>query len=290
MLNQFFGHYLLNRGLLTPEQICEALQQEKKAKVKMGVLAVNKGLMSAAQVEEVHALQRRRDARFGELAVELGFLKADEVEHLLTQQTEEPLALLQVLADKEWLTLAELEQALREFRGEYDMATNEEAAPQYPIHLLFPFLVEEEAGEYLKTYTGLLLRNMERFLDAAAYLPCGEPEALEQKRGGYVVTQKIFGEEVFYTGLRFQGKALLELASRFYGERLEKVDELALDCAGEFLNVHNGVFCGILSSKGLWADLEAQQAQPFGCEVQSRIYRLDIGTSFGPLELLFAMR
>ena len=182
------------------------------------------------------------------------------------------------------------EQALREFRSEYGMEPGYDATLPYPLHLLFPFLVEEDAAIYLEAYVGLLLRNMERFLDVPSYLPCEEETKLSVNSAGYVVTQKIYGDKSFFTGLRLREKALLELASRFYGEQLNKVDELALDCVGEFLNVHNGVFCGLLSGKGVWADLEAQQANPFGCELQSRIYRLDIGTSFGPLEMLFAVQ
>ena len=290
MLNQFFGHYLLNRGLLAPEEICEAIQQEKQVKVKLGTLAVHQGLMTAAQVEEVHELQQRCDQLFGKLAVEKGYLNLEDVEQLLAQQQEEPLALLQAISDQGYLPLPELEKALREFRREYGMEADFGAALQYPLHLLFPFLVEEDASVYLESYVGLLLRNMERFLDAPSYLPCEEESNSAAKSVGYVVTQKIYGDKSFFTGLRLREKALLELASRFYGEKLNKVDELALDCVGEFLNVHNGVFCGLLSGKGVWADLEAQQAKSFGCEVQSRIYRLDIGTSFGPLEMLFAVQ
>ena len=290
MLNQFFGHYLLNRGLLESEELCNAIRQEKQVKVKLGTLAVNQGLMTAAQVEEVHALQQRCDQLFGKLAVEMGYLNQEEVEQLLAQQQEEPLALLQAISDQGYLPLAKLEHALRKFRSEYGMEPGYDATLPYPLHLLFPFLVEEDAAIYLEAYVGLLLRNMERFLDVPSYLPCEEETKLSVNSAGYVVTQKIYGDKSFFTGLRLREKALLELASRFYGEQLNKVDELALDCVGEFLNVHNGVFCGLLSGKGVWADLEAQQANPFGCELQSRIYRLDIGTSFGPLEMLFAVQ
>ena len=143
MLNQFFGHYLLNRGLLASEELCNAIRQEKQVKVKLGTLAVNQGLMTAAQVEEVHALQQRCDQLFGKLAVEMGYLNQEEVEQLLAQQQEEPLALLQTISDQGYLPLAKLEQALREFRSEYGMKPGYDATLPYPLQLLFPFLVED---------------------------------------------------------------------------------------------------------------------------------------------------
>nr|WP_320147378.1 hypothetical protein [uncultured Anaeromusa sp.] len=236
MLNQLFGNYLLNQGLLEPDQICEALRRE-----------------------------------------------------VASPTPSDTLPLFQSILDRGYLPLPKLEQALREFRRECESRGSEAATGERSLQLLFPFLVETEAAMYLEAYVGLLLRNTQQFLAVSSYL-AGSEAAPISKKDGYVVTQKIYGDQTFFTGLRLREKALLELASRFYGERLEQLDDLALDCVGEFLNVHNGAFCSLLSGKGVWADLEAQQAQPFGCELQSRIYRLDIGTSFGPLEMLFAVQ
>ena len=61
MLNQYFGYYLLNKGILTNLQLREILEAEQTVKVKLGVIAVNAGAMTAEQVEEIHNLQRTRD-------------------------------------------------------------------------------------------------------------------------------------------------------------------------------------------------------------------------------------
>ena len=251
MLNQLFGNYLLNQGLLEPDQICEVLRRESSSQAQAGPCAVGPGIPA--------------------------------------MQQEESLPLLQLILEQGYLQRSKLEQAWQEFYREYDSRGRQESTFDHPLQLSFPFLVEKEAAMYLETYVALLLRNTKQFLEAASYL-AGSEAAPISKKDGYVITQKIYGDQTFFTGLRLRKNVFLELASRFYGERLEQLNELAIDCVGEFLNVHNGAFCSLLSSKGVWADLEAQQAQPFGCELQSRIYRLDIGTSFGPLEMLFAVQ
>ena len=247
MLNQLFGNYLLNQGLLEPDQICEVLRREASSPAQSGRYAVGPEIPEMQQEE------------------------------------------LQLILEQGYLQRSKLEQAWQEFHREYDSGGRQESTFDHPLQLSFPFLVEKEAAMYLGTYVGLLLRNTKQFLAAASYL-AGSEAAPISKKDGYVVTQKIYGDQTFFTGLRLRKNVFLELASRFYGEGLEQLNELAIDCVGEFLNVHNGAFCSLLSSKGVWADLEAQQAQPFGCELQSRIYRLDIGTSFGPLEMLFAVQ
>ena len=54
MFTQFFGNYLLNQNLVSPEHLAEALQQQSKTRMKLGVLAINEGLLSAEQVEKAH--------------------------------------------------------------------------------------------------------------------------------------------------------------------------------------------------------------------------------------------
>ena len=62
MFTQFFGNYLLNQRLVSPEQLTEALELQKTTRLKLGVLAINAGYMTAAQVDEVHNAQQNGQA------------------------------------------------------------------------------------------------------------------------------------------------------------------------------------------------------------------------------------
>ncbi|WP_371377939.1 chemotaxis protein CheX [Sporomusa aerivorans] len=288
MLHHSLGNYLLNTGLLTYDQLCEILRQEHAVKVRLGTLAVNAGLMTAAQVEEVHSLQRIKDQKFGTLAESLGYLTHEQVEALLTIQGKGNLSLMQAITDKGFMTLAELEKALADFRAEYCITEQDQAAADtLVLKKLVDFSAAGDKAELLYYYLGLTLRNIVRFLDATPYIS-GTGNEVEQTPA-YFVSQPIHGDISLMTGLCMGEAVLLELASRFYGEKLTAVTELALDSAGEFINVHNGVFCTTLSNEGIVADLGPQAVHQSGLPATCRTYRAGIGTSFGPIELILTI-
>ena len=58
MYSQYFGNYLLNKGLISPEQLTDALEYQRSVRLKLGVIAVNAGYMTPSQVEEIHICKR----------------------------------------------------------------------------------------------------------------------------------------------------------------------------------------------------------------------------------------
>lgn len=291
MLNQYFGQYLLNKGILTPTQYYDVLRHEKSTRVKLGILAINAGFMTAAQVGKVHNLQRVQDKKFGELAVEQGYLSDAQVGQLLDSQSQGHLAMIQTIADKSYLTLNAIETALADFRAEYgrlDAALvsynpiDEDAVIRSCIDL-------SQAGgraDYLYQYVNLLLRNILRFLnEAAVILPTS---ADGDKSAEWVASQTITGETAFSVNLCMNETVLLAIASRFNNEPLSLANELAIDSIGEFLNVHNGVFCGNLSENGIRSDLQAQVVRRDSTNTV-RDLEVPIGTSFGRFDLVFSL-
>jgi CheY-specific phosphatase CheX len=102
------------------------------------------------------------------------------------------------------------------------------------------------------------------------------------------VSQNIVGDINLSTNIIMEDVVLLELARRFYGGKLTEIDELALDSAAEFLNVHNGVFSGNLSNDGVEANLLPQQIQKYNGESSNMTYRISIGLSFGRIDLMLS--
>ncbi|MHC1746579.1 MAG: chemotaxis protein CheX [Negativicutes bacterium] len=285
MVNQNFGHFLLNKGLLTHVQLCEILKNEQSVKVKMGILAVNAGLMTAKQIEDVHNLQRVKDQKFGVLAVSQGYLTYEQVEALLASQKRGHLSLMQSIADKGYMTLAAVEGALVEFREKYNITGEDIEDENKVIKKMVDFSTAGENADLLYAYVGLTLRNIVRFLSDTPYILTPD---IEQSHN-YLALQQIYGEVKFLTGLSMDETVLLEFSRRFSGERLKVVDEMALDSVGEFLNVHNGVFCSSLSDVGIRADLKPQIVQQSDTRHEGKIYRIDIGTSFGQFKLILSL-
>ena len=291
MLNQYFGHYLLNKGILNNVQLREVLDAERSVKVKLGLLAVNAGAMTAAQVEDIHNLQRTRDQRFGDLAVAMGFLTSVQVDQLLASQQEGHLSIMQAITDKNYMSLGAVETALRDFREEYGITTSdaETEAETEIIKKLVDFSSAADKADLLYNYVGLIKRNAIRFLDDPSFIfvKNSTGKAAQTK---WFVSQQIIGDITLSVGFLMEESVILEVAARFYGEKLTSVDELALDSVGEFLNVNNGVFCSSLSYRGLMTDLQPPVViKQDGEAGKASNYRVNTVTSFGDFEIILSL-
>lgn len=280
MFNQYFGHYLLNKGLLTPDQLFQSLQHERSARVRLGTLAVDAGLLTGKQAEELHDLQRARDKKFGELALEQGYLTAEQVDRLLAAQGQSHLALVQAISDNGYLTLPAIEKALADFRQEYGIAGNAPlTADDAELNRLLDFSQAGDKAQLLYSYAGLTLRNIVRFLNATPFLL---PQTVPAGAAGcWVASQQLTGDQAVTIDLMLDEQTVRAAASRFSGENLTSVDEMALDSIGEFLNVHNGVFGGLLSTKGIKVDLQPQTVRKQELPPAEAGYSLAINTSLG---------
>jgi len=292
MLNQYFAHYLLNRGKLTPSQMFAALEHERSVRVKLGILAINARIMTVAQVEEIHMLQRTHDKQFGALAVDRGYLTVDQLEELLNFQGKENLTFMQAVADKGYLTLMELATTLQEYLQGNDITLEEWASldngnEERIIREILDFSAAGQHAEYYYVYVGLLLRNIMRFLNEQPMVIFPSEQCVPEE--DWLVTQELSGALNISAGLALKEAVLIKLASRFSGESLTEADELALDSAGEFFNVHNGIFSGTLSQVGLDVELEPQSVQKSKA-LPSHVYRIPIGTSFGQIDLVLSLR
>lgn len=293
MFNQYFGQYLFNRGILTAEQLREALTHDQAVRLKMGVLAVNAGFMTADQVEQIHEMQRTKDKRFGELAIEQGYLTLPQMEELLEVQRRRQLTLSQAIVDLGYLRLQELEQVLKDYReqSKFDIQQWQalEASDYDDIsRILLDFHSAGSMGEVYYEYVALFLRNIIRFLNEDPLLEHAEEvDGITIHR---LVSQSICGEVELFTGLTADDATLLEIGRRYSGEELTALDELALDSVAEFLNVVNGVFCVNASDEGIELDLHPQEiAQEEKISLQKG-FRISIYLSFGKLNLFLAER
>ena len=53
MYAQFFGNFLLSRGVVTRGQLISALEKKSSMHIRLGTLAIHAGYMSAGEVDEV---------------------------------------------------------------------------------------------------------------------------------------------------------------------------------------------------------------------------------------------
>lgn len=261
MFSQYFGHYLLNKTIVTTEQLQKALELQKSTHLKLGVLAINEGFMSATQVEETHQKQMQMDKRFGEIALQLGYLTEPQLSQLLAAQKESHLVLGQVLVDENILTLEQLSEALSSYKRDHSLSDEQfQAITKGDVELLLNQMLHLEASSdkpLLLDYITLFAKNIIRFVDEQLHM-----ETLPTTNvlsGDRIVYQKIHGDIELFTAIIAEETVFLDIASKYSQEALSSIDELAEASVSEFLNLHNGLVTVNLSNQGTELDMEPQQ-------------------------------
>lgn len=287
MINQFFAQYLLNQGQLTPGQIREALESRRRVKVKLGILAISQGFLNAAQVEEIHRLQYTIDKKFGEVALDKGYLSEEQLNALLTMQENEQLNFGQILVDKGFMTLQQFEGVLEGFQRENSLGQYDDDTTLFREHIRSRLNLpgDDKRAELYCEYILLFMRSMVRFLDVSPLLV----KTVEEQKGiQWLVSQNMSGDIALRSSFIAEDSVLLELACRYSGEKLNEINELAIDSAGEFFNVANGLFCINLSNRGLDIDLQPQTVVKSTAVSEEADCSLVIETGFGKIKLLLA--
>jgi len=260
MFTQYFGHFLLNRGIVTAHQLQSAMDQLQSTHVKLGILSVNAGYMTAEQALEVHQAQARVDKRFGEIALELGYLDEEQLQNLLSAQKESHLLLGQALIDQEALTLNTFTAALNEYKQENYLSDEQFAAIKNgDIDVLLATMLKFEDIPNIdlhRQYISLLAKNLIRFIDPNIYF---EVNAIPRDyQCEWLVSQQMTGQVPLASGFSLGEMAFLQIASAYAEEQLTELDAIARDAVGEFLNLHNGLFLVNMSGQGLELELQPQ--------------------------------
>ena len=290
MVDQFFGQFLLQKGLLTAEQLSCALQDENAVRVKLGVLAIDKGWLTAEEAQEIYNLQMTLDKRFGEIAVTKGYLGELQVEELLQTQHQRHLSLSQAILNRGYLDLSELTSALELFKREsaLDEGNYKVDSSRFSrLLLVFPGVAEDQKNLYY-SYVELFLRSVIRFLQVNPVLK--HAKKFEAEKSDWIISQIMqIGGRNLVTGLILPEKELIALAGLYSKEVISAVDELALDAAAEFLNLQNGLFSINLSNAGTEVQMLPQQAGKQSGNLPVKLgYSIPIIVPFGEIQLVVA--
>ena len=288
MFTQFFGNYLLNKGIVSAEKLSEALSAQKNIRLKLGVLAINAGLMTAEQVDAVHNEQQRVDKRIGDLMVEMGYVTREQVEELFKTQPSGHLLLGQALVDSGTMTNAQFEAALQDYKAENGISDADfNGANDEKTETILAGLYELEGSpmeKYITGYIALLFKNIIRFI-GDDFTPVFSSSISSPN----YVSQKMNGAFSISSAIVTDNDANIEFASRFAGEKLTEDDDYADACVSEFLNLHNGLFAVNLSNEtGKELQLEPQENTVPDFSEYSTICEIPVCFSFGTVKFIIA--
>jgi hypothetical protein len=291
MYTQFFGNYLLSRGVVTQEQLFSAMERMEQYYMRLGTLAIHEGYMTSSEVDEVIIEQTHANRKFGELAVELGYLTNDQVIDLLHMQRIDYLLLGQTLVDDGVITTQELETIIADYKSEnqlYDLDLAEDN--QKNMDQLFNnFLIISEfpLSRYGKLYAELLFNNFIRFVgEDFIALP---PEEVKVYPPECCVCQKVEGDYTISSYLSMDEATAITFASKYVGDEFTEYDEYVRASMEDFLNLHNGLF--VVNASNV-ASLELTLTAPETItepimEFTNRCYHFPIMYSFGTVHFIF---
>ncbi len=285
MFTQLFGHYLLNKNYITAEQLQKALEAKNETRVKLGALAIDAGYMTAGQVEKVHEEQKRLDKRIGDIAVSMGFLTEVQVDELLSKQKTANIVIGQTLIDLGFMTNADFEKALSEYKANAGFTGDDNSDESLAENISAVFALDDmDDKDFYVDYLLLFIRNIVRFVgDDFAFAGCiKNPETKNE----YLCSQDISGAVNAYTAIGGDKAAFYALATRYAGEEVDD-DEFAEACAGEFLNLQNGLYAvNVSNTQNTELDLTPQISEKDVTLNMDNGIQVSLAFSFGTLNVI----
>lgn len=244
MYTQFFGSYLLQRGVIDQGQLMDAITKMSTDRIKIGTIAMTKGLMTPSEVDECLYVQTREDKKFGEIAIERGYLTQPQVNELLSEQTSDFLLLGQILVEAGCFSNADLERLVFEYRADnefYDLEISIDNKDRVDS-LIEKFFVTSELPVTDKAvmYLKLLFNSLIRFI-GDDFTPLS-PVPITEYPVSFAICQKIEGQRTYMTTVDMDRTAAIEFASRYANESFNSFNEYIIASVEDFINLHNGLF------------------------------------------------
>ena len=236
---KFFGHYLLDEGKLTKEQLNEAVKYQNAKNLSLGEIAVREGMLERSQADKINEKQRVLDKRFGEVALELALLTQEQVESLLAIQKREKIFFGEVVVDKGFMTQKELDDALEAF----------ERMQALEVVKLDDMVESVDKDGIIKQSITVLQKLYTRI--AHDYIKLVDVELKTAiKSDDLLILQKLRGDIHLNFALQPESKVLLHLSEKFLKMPFSEVDEMVEDIAKEFVNIVLGNIAVKLSEHG----------------------------------------
>ena len=244
MFTQFLGNYLLQKGIVTQDQLFNAMARLSQTHIKLGTIAIHEGLMTANEVDECLYIQSREDKRFGEIAVSRGYLSDEQVSELLSKQTPDYILLGQNLVEDGVISYEDLERIIFEYKSDtelYDLELDVENSTLIKSIIEKFFLVAEMPATDLNImYLELMFNSLIRFI-GEDFSPL-TPMIVDEYPITFGVSQAVISDNDYITHIDCDRETAIAFASRYAKEEFSEFNEYVVAALEDFLNLHNGLY------------------------------------------------
>jgi len=231
MAAKFFGQFLLEQGLIHPEQLLAALDIQRRSNPILGELAQARGLLDATQAETINEHQRREDKRFGDIAQALGLLTAAQVDELLAQQKAHRKLFGEILIEQGMLTRDQVEQALQA-----QLAERDDAVQAFDVGV-----AAHPMGDVLVAAIGTCNKLFPRILKTRCQFSSLVQSPADLAHCAIAGHVRVEAEPPLLIGVACDAATMGNIASAFLLIPVAECDEaLAQDALGELINVLMG--------------------------------------------------
>ena len=278
MSSCYFAQYLLDSGVLKEADVQGVLHRAAAVEPGVALLSLENGLVSASQLEALDG--KLSDVDFIESALEEHLLTASQISNLRQAAVQKESRLAQLLLDEGVMSLSRLESALQEC----------EALEPNPVEEIVERGLKSRGAEFLDTeiyteYVDLFFVSLQRFMDTDVVIVSKAGESVDSSRK-HLVSQRMTGDLGFAGGVYADEKTLINIARRYSHEDITRLNDMAIDCLSEFINVLNGLYIVNLSKRQMDVDLETPQYREGLMEHdEEALLQFEVLTDFGAFTL-----
>lgn len=227
MSNKFLGQFLLEKGIITPQQLLTALELQKEFNPSLGQLAVKQGYIDNDAANKINLEQQRTDQRFGDLAISLGYMDNTQVDELFNVQQSTRKFFGEILVEQGFIDHATLEAELSEHKAlkqqaelELDNAINNHQHQK---------LITNTLQTFVKSFT-----RIPKIPTQVSGVLAGTPKVSDDH---YVVSQRANMVQTFKIGMVAPSELMKVLGTNFLGFDTSANEALYTDAVSELLNI-----------------------------------------------------
>ena len=240
MSSMFFGHYLLENGIIDREALLDAIKRQRRVNKSLPDIAVKENLLDQAKADQIHALFRLSNASYEDLCVSQGRLSRADVEKLVRRQSAQWLRIGTALVEGGHLS----ESALAEHLGTFGTF---EIAEQKTLESDFDHL---EESTIVRACTELALRHVARISGTPVKLQQIDPSDGTLNPGYRRFAQNIVGDRSFCIAVDLGDPLFASTTEGMLGVQVDPDSDAARDAGCELINLIGGNACTRLEPEG----------------------------------------
>lgn len=257
---KFFGQFLLEKNIIKPEELLEAVKYQESHNPRFGEYAQSKGYITKQDIVTILNEQKRIDMQFGELAMKLNILTADKVQEILTLQKNDHILIGQALAQKGFITTETLERELALFKQDQSQYITGE--------VIIPAGVDNP--EVIRDFVDMTRKMIRRVANLTAKADSGVLGLSELHQNDVTVRVHLYGDIIYDYIISTTLSISTKLASGIMGEdAANEPREIIIDGVKEFCNIVCGNIIAKMAKMGKTVNISAPEEIAFSAHSSS---------------------